>query len=83
MQMFQNAQSGMPTVSHEKLFRQRLRQGLWELAMMIHWGVCRDCVSCRKFDDSVLVERREMWTKLAKIGSMDFFVSRAIPERNR
>ena len=42
-------------------------------------AVCRVCVSCRKFDDLTLVERREMWSKLAKIGSIDFHVSLANP----
>ena len=35
--------------------------GILETAMMIHWRdprVCSVCVSCRKFDDSALVERR-------------------------
>ena len=40
-------------------------------------------VSCRKFDDSALVERREMRSKLAKIGSIDSLVSRANPKHNR
>ena len=46
--------------------------GILETVMMIHWRdqrVCRVCVSCRKFDDLALVERREMWSELAKIGS--------------
>ena len=50
---------------------------------MIHWRdqrVCRVCVSCRKFDESALVERREVWSELAKIGSIDFLVSRASPK---
>ena len=37
-----------------------------ETVLMTHWrnqGVCRVCVSCRKFDDLALVERREMWSK--------------------
>ena len=57
-----------------------------ETVMMIHWRnqrVCRVCVSCPKFDDSALVERRQMWSKFAKIGSTDFLVSRASPKRNR
>ena len=60
--------------------------GIVETVMMIHWRdrrVCRVCVSCHKFDDSALVERREMWSKLAKIGSRDFLVSRANPKHNR
>ena len=59
----------MPTVFHEELFRQRVTQGFLETVAMIHWRdqrVCRVCVSCRKFDGSALVERREMWSKLAK-----------------
>ena len=54
--------------------------------MMIHWRdqrVCRVCVSYRKFDDSALVERREMWSKLVKIGLRDFLVGRASTKRNR
>ena len=76
----------MPTVFHEELFRQRLTQGFWKTVAMIHWRdqrVCRVCVSCRKFDDSALVEHREMLSKLAKIGSIDFLVNRASPKHNR
>ena len=42
--------------------------GIVETVMMLHWRnqtACRVCVSCRKFDDSALVERREMWSELA------------------
>ena len=60
--------------------------GILETVAMIHWRdqrVCRVCVSCRKFDGSVLVERREMWSKLVKIGSIDFLASGASPKHNR
>ena len=53
-----------------------------ETVMMIHGEIKESAVfvSCRKFDDSALVERREMWSKLAKVGSIDFLVS---PKHNR
>ena len=75
----------MPTVFHEKQFRQRLTQGFWKLQRWFTGEVKETAVfvSCRKFDDSALVERREMWSKLAKIGSTDILESRASPKRNR
>ena len=60
--------------------------GILETVAMIHWRdqrVCRVCVSCRKFDDSALVEHLEMWSKLAKIASKDFLVSRASLKHSR
>ena len=59
--------------------------GIVETVIMIHWRdqrVCRVCVSCRKFDDSTLVERWEMWSKTCQDRSVDFLVSRANPKRN-
>ena len=56
--------------------------GIVETVTMIHWKkrrLCRVCVSCRKFDDSTLAARRKMWSKVAKIDSVDFLVSRANP----
>ena len=60
--------------------------GIVETVMMIHWRDQRPCrvrVSCHNFDDSALVERREMWSELTKIGSIDFLVSRTNPKHNR
>ena len=60
--------------------------GILEIVAMIHWRdqkVCCVYVSWRKFDDSTLVERREMWSKIAKIGSVDVLVSRASTKHSR
>ena len=46
-------------------------------------GVCHVCVSCHKLDDSILAERREKWSKLARIGSVDFLENRTDPKHNR
>ena len=60
--------------------------GIVEIVKRMCWNgqrVCRFCVSCHKFDDSKLAEHLEKWSKLAKIGSVDFLGNRADPRHNR
>ena len=56
-----------------------------EIAMETHWNdkeVCRVCVSDHRGDDSGLAERREKWSRSAKIGSTNFLASHANPTRS-
>ena len=71
------AQHGMPTVFHKKLFRQRVTQRLRKLLRKRAELIQKSAVFVfyHRVDDSKLAERREMWSRSAKIGSMDLRVA--------
>ena len=86
MQLFQNAQRGIPTFFHKKLLRQRLTQRLRKLRwkrIESDQEVCRVCVSDHRSDESGLADLRDKWSGSAKIDSTNFHVSHVNPTRSR